>query len=503
MPDRPERILPRGSIAVFHFRACGAFVAASFHHRGTLRLMRSLPLFVLALLWGCRSPSPPSVVDAGTAAPPPPTAEVESPFSPAPSVAPEVVAKAARDASRFGIAVYRAHAADNDRENIVLSPVGASTAFALAYPGARNKSAAVLEKVFGFEAPASDALGAHSVLLAKGEQGCSIEAATAAFHGRGLHVRTEYADLLAASAVAELSEVDFENPDRARGTINDWMSDRTRGRIAELIPRGGIDSRTRLALTSAAYFNGTWAQRFDPRQTREDVFHGWGGDRVVPFMGHAGIYRFAALESAEVVELPYRCGNWVMLLILPWKGASALKPWAGSGETGLGLAGLSQRPPRDAGVQKAAPAKPPLSSGLAQTILEHDLSVEFFDEVDRALSPRMLWLRVPRFDLSMSLPLSGLLKGPLGAAHLFTQDADFSGITQEKPFFIQQAFHSAQLRADEEGTEAAAGSAVVFGSRGARSTPDQFTLDRPFLFAVRDGSTGAILFLGRVSAPSR
>ncbi len=270
-----------------------------------------------------------------------------------------------------------------------------------------------------------------------------------------------YLDLLAVNYGAGLRLVDFlGNPNGSRLTINDWASDQTNARIQDLLPPGSITSDTRLVLTNAIYFLAPWLVSFDEELTQNEPFTLLSGETVAVAMMHLeepASLAYAEWEGGVAVELPYNGEELSMVVFVP-----------------------------DADQFEA---------------FEQSLTAEHYEGIVSSLDPRQVDLGFPKFkftyDVSLVEPLTAL-----GMSDAFLPGiADFSGIDGSRNLFISDVLHKAFVSVDEAGTEATAATAVIFEFTAIPGAPVALTVDRPFLFVIRDVPTGTILFIGRVVAP--
>jgi serpin B len=256
--------------------------------------------------------------------------------------------------------------------------------------------------------------------------------------------------------------VDYKTAaDDARRAINEWVAGETNDKIPELIPEGMLDALTRLVLVNAVYLDATWAYQFDPALTADGPFSALAGDTVTtPMMTQEGSFPYAAGDGWQAVELPYLHDELAMLLVVPDPGRFA------EVEDGL-----------DSGTIDNAVAR--LDSGAQVN------------------------LTMPKFEFRTQAGLNDTLKA-LGMVSAFDPGtADFSAMTAQEKLYISDVIHEAYIAVDEEGTEAAAATAVVMRLGAAPMEVVQLTIDRPFIFVLRDRDTGAILFLGRVADPTK
>ncbi len=381
----------------------------------------------------------------------------------APPETPAVLDAVSAANTAFALTLYRALPAD--RPNAFFSPFSISTAFAMVQGGARGRTAGEIASVFHF--PGADTL--HRAyrdllaVLAPGEDASfRLDVANRLWGGEGFAFLPGYLALTGKDYGAELATLDFQGaPEGARGKINDWVSEKTRDKIPDLLPPGSIDARTRLVLTNAVYFKGTWADTFHVDDTHPGPFRKANGDTAsVPFMHRTGSYLAAEFDGFQALEIPYRGDGNSMVMFLP--------------HADDGLPALAAR-----------------------------FSPDSLDVWLQALTRRSVELTLPRFTLNARMDLGGVL-AQLGMPAAFNPpEADFSGMDGKRDLFLSAAVHQAYVKVDEHGTEAAAATAPVMSLSSVRVPQFRFTADHPFLFLIRDRATGTVLFLGRVGDPGR
>ncbi len=347
--------------------------------------------------------------------------------------------------------------------NVFISPYSISSALAMTYAGARGNTAAQMADVLHYDLAPEQLHKLFSELskaFNAGGESYRLSVANALWSQVGLKLVPEYVSLAEKYYDAGLKEVDFVyHTEEARSAINRWVEGKTEGKIIDLIAPGVLDPLTRLVLTNAIYFKGRWEQQFRPEQTAEAPFRlSTGKQVIVPFMHQAETFRYAETASAQVLELPYSGNELAMTILLP-------KP----------------------------------DSSLAE--LEAAIRTDGVLSILEALSPTKVDVSIPRFRFEAELLLNGYLE-QLGMVNAFDDDiADFSGIS-DTFLYITHVLHKAFIEVNEEGTEAAAATAVVMGTRSIRlDLPKVFVADRPFVFLIRDVRTGSILFMGRLSDP--
>lgn len=390
--------------------------------------------------------------------------------APRTSADPSAAQSASTALSLFSAELYEVLA--RTEGNLVFSPYSAAVALAMTRAGATGETLDQMSAVLhADEAGDLDAgLNAIDQALATrpGEykwvdKTVSLELATA----NQLWGQVEYPfhdaflDKLAANYGAGMRLVDYiKATEDARKAINAWVSDQTKERIPELIPGGVLNSDTRLVLTNAIYLNAPWMHRFNKDSTAPGPFTRLDGSTVeAQLMRLSEELRYARGSSYQAVELPYVDGSLSMLVIVPESGEFE-----------------------------------DFQSGFDADTLE---------TIVGDLKTAQVKLAFPRFEYRTQASLKDALK-EMGMPIAFEPgQADFSGMSPDgKNLFIQDVIHEAFIAVDEDGSEAAAATAVVVGRTSAPIDVVELTVDRPFLYAIRDNETGATLFLGRVVDPS-
>lgn len=388
--------------------------------------------------------------------------------------------------SRFALALYDSLGKGGD--NLFFSPAGIAIALTMASAGAQGETAREMAEVlclpdlpparlhaamgflladFSFEYAQPDAgfpIGGEEEAPAADPTACLVRMANALWVCAGLHYHAAYRHVLRSFYESELHTVDFAaDPEHARATVNAWVAERTRDKIPQLLPPGVLDAFTQFVITNAVYFKAQWDEPFVEHFTEPSAFHlAGGGTGTVPMMRQTDAFGYAEDERVQVLELPYTGDRFAMLIVLPRE-----------------------------------------RNGLAAT--EAALSFEGLGAWRAALSPALVHARLPKFEFRRSLQLGKVLTS-LGMRLAFSEAADFYAITDEIPLMIGQVLHEAFINLDEKGTEAAAATAVLM-TLGAAEAPDeppepiQFIADHPFLFAITERASGALLFLGRVHDP--
>lgn len=364
--------------------------------------------------------------------------------------------------------------------NLFFSPYSVYTALAMVYAGARGQTETQMAQVMHFPfIPAKHEM-TSSVLVSdrkrfaslygkiikdindRGQKGgYELNTANALWGQQSYQFLREYIDLIETEYGGKLTEVDFVNAvETARATINQWVEEKTNQKIKELIKPGVLGAMTRLVLTNAIYFKGNWASQFDKDRTRQAPFTLLNGDKIdVPMMNKTEEFPHMATENFQTLELPYVDNELSMIIFLP------------NEPDGLGD-------------------------------FEKSLTIENLTLWLNQLEKHKVIVSVPKFKMTSQFGLASVLKS-MGMTDVFTSSADLSGINGKRNLFISAVIHKAYVDVNEEGTEAAAATAVAV--RLLSAAPDRmpvFRADHPFLFLIRDNNSGCILFIGRVMNPN-
>jgi serpin B len=353
--------------------------------------------------------------------------------------------------------------------NLFYSPHSISVALAMTYAGARGDTAEQMADTLEFLLeqerlhPAFNWLDV--VLASRGEgaqgkdgEGFRLNIVNAIWGQKDYSFLTEFLDVLAENYGAGLRILDFINEtEKSRLAINDWVSDQTEDRIKDLIPEGAIDALTRLVLTNAIYFNAAWAYPFDEDVTANGPFYVLDGGQVtVPMMRQTESFGYTEGEGYQAVELLYDGDELSMVILLP-------------------------------------------ASGDFQAF-EEGLQDQRVSDIIGDLQPAQVVLTMPKFEFDSEFSLKNTL-ADMGMPIAFSEAADLSGMTGTRDLCISEVLHKAFVSVDEAGTEAAAATAVIVGETSVPAEPVEVTIDRPFIFLIRDIETGAVLFVGRVLNP--
>jgi serpin B len=372
--------------------------------------------------------------------------------------------------SAFAFDLYRFLVGQQEGDNLFYSPYSISLALAMTYAGARGETEEQMADTLHFTLPQDGLHPAFNALdqeLAqrgegaegKDSKGFRLNIANAIWGQKDYAFLDAFLDVLAENYGAGLRVLDFANaPEESRVTINDWVSEQTEGKIENLIPKGLIGPLTRLVLTNAIYFNAAWASPFEENATQDGPFTLLDGSQVtVPMMRQTESFGYTEGEGYQAVELPYDGREMSMVILLPD------------------------------------------SDGF--DAFDDSLDAEQVQAVVANLEYGQVALTMPKFEFESGFSLKDALMG-IGMPAAFSAEADFSGMTGDRALSIADVVHKAFVSVDEEGTEAAAATAVVMVESAMPGQPVEVTIDRPFIFLIRDIETRAVLFVGRVVDPS-
>jgi serpin B len=366
--------------------------------------------------------------------------------------------------SAFAFELYQA--LKEEGGNFFYSPYSISLALAMTYAGASGETAEQMADTLQFLLeqerlhPAFNWLDAELARRGEGAEGKDGEGfrlniVNAIWGQKDYEFLSDFLDILAENYGAGLRILDFiTETEASRLAINQWVSDQTEGRIEDLIPKSEITESTRLVLTNAIYFNVAWAYPFDEDMTADGPFYLLdGGQVVVPMMRQTESFGYTKGEGYQAVELLYDGGELSMVILLPEDGEFEA--------------------------------------------FEETLNAQQADAIISGLKPARVTLTMPRFEFDSEFSLKDTLAG-MGMPIAFSSSADFSGMTGNRELFISAVLHKAFVAVDEAGTEAAAATSVIM----TESMPPKVTIDRPFIFLIRDIDTGTALFVGRVLNPA-
>ncbi|MBP8590857.1 serpin family protein [Candidatus Shapirobacteria bacterium] len=349
----------------------------------------------------------------------------------------------------------------SEKGNIFYSPYSISAALAMTYEGAKGQTADEIKSVFHF--PDNNILRPNFAAIYnginKGTKDYELKTGNALWVQKNFPLLPDFTSRVEKYYGGKTANLDFiKESEKSRQVINDFIGEQTNNKIKDLIPPGSLDNMTRLVLTNAIYFKGTWQWEFDTSDTRNEDFKITVDNIVkVPMMKmnpEKASFNYADTEDAQILELPYKGDKISMLVILPTKDLASI-------ESSLTAEKLNE-----------------YKSKMKETKLES--------------------ISLPKFEFGTKYFMKDALSA-LGMPTAFSESADFSGITGKEDLYINFVIHQAYVKVDEKGTEAAGATAV--GIETVADVP-RFNANHPFIFIIQEKDTGNILFLGRVINPA-
>jgi serpin B len=368
----------------------------------------------------------------------------------------------------FAFDLYQSLRSENG--NLAYSPFSISLALAMTSAGARGETEAQMTQAMHFLPQAQlhpafnaldQALEATPTSSDKNQEPLQLNVANAVWTEQTLPLQSDFLDTLALHYGAGIHQSDFINqPNAVKDEINSWVSDETQEKIQDLLSENAIGPFTRMVLVNAIYFKADWLNQFDSNSTADAPFHLLDGSQVqAPLMNKGMTLPYAAGDGWQMAELPYAGGTAAMDILVPDEGRFEE--------------------------------------------IEASLNAEAVSAMWSGLQPTSVAFALPKFKVESSFKLDDSLAA-LGMPNAFDPDlADFSGITGHNDLFIGAVVHKAFVAVDEEGTEAAAATAVIMELSMAPMFDVTLTVDRPFLYIIRDLQSGQILFMGRVLNPAQ
>jgi serpin B len=367
----------------------------------------------------------------------------------------------AQGSNTFGFDLYGQLRATTG--NVFLSPINISSALGMAAVGAKGETLDEMLKVLHL--PKGDDLSKGfadllNQLQADAKTPYELSLAAAIWGQESLPFEQSYLNRVSQGFGSGLRRVNFKDKETAVKMINSWVEQQTKNRIQDLLTTDNISPLTRMVLTSAIYFKGQWQYKFNKAATRNEPF--WTAvdqQASVPMMYQPVNARYFADETLQLVELPYKGDRLSMVVVLP----------------------------------KAKDGLSKLEATLTAAAVNEGIAAARAMDGDVAM---------PRFEFTTRYQLPDPLRA-LGMKKAFGAGADFSGITTAEPLFISDVIHKAFIKVDEEGSEAAAATAVIM-DRAPSPVRQRFNFraDHPFVFLIRDRHTETVLFVGRYSGPT-
>jgi len=393
-----------------------------------------------------------------------------------------------KSSALIGMKLYKEEMQKNPG-NLLFSPFSIQTALSMASLGSRGST---LDQFMGFfsdspkgggiikDLQTMKTLFGSALPAFHSNKNFTIEAANSMFVQEDYDILDDMVSDLGKYFETSISTTNYSQPKNAADLINHWVEEKTRNKIKNLVPAESLIPLTKMVLVNALYFKGLWENVFDKGQTRTDDFHISDTKTVdAEFMHQTEELKIGSFKDNTIVALPYAGKRFVMYLFVPHK--------TGSASNGFFMSEPEENNPDEPlSVLEDVLVSDP--EGLAEA-----LDLEKFEEVK-------VDLLIPKFKIEASMSLKENLE-QLGVTAPFSRwEADFSGISGIPDLYISDALHKAFLEVNEEGSEAAAATAIIFVER---SPSPAMHFDRPFIFFIKDELTGIVLFQGRVVDPTQ
>jgi len=362
----------------------------------------------------------------------------------------------------FGLALFRQVVQDERDGNVFISPLSVSMALGMTLNGAAGSTKDAMEQTLGVAGMSTEAINESYKsllgLLTTMDPAVQLQIANSVWYRQEMAFEADFIARLKTYFAALVQAVNFALPDQAAATINAWVDRNTNGKIRQIISADDIDAATVMFLINATYFKGTWTYQFDPQATRKgDFYLADGSTTPVDMMHLRGDLAYFETDLFQAVDLPYGNAYFSMLVLLP---------------------------------------KENMPVERIVSLLKADSLAAWSSR----FATREMALALPKFRLEYKKELKKALTA-LGMGIAFTDKADFTRMHKLGGLFIEHVRHKTFVEVNEEGTEAAAVTAVEIGRT---SLPSYIIMqvNRPFVFAIRDRHSGAVLFIGRVLNPA-
>jgi len=362
--------------------------------------------------------------------------------------------------NEFSLNFFKACAAKESGNNCFVSPLSLSIALSMVANGAENETYNEIVKALGLEKNSKEEINAFFEFfveaLIEADNKTDLLVANSAWVANGFPIKDSYKNSITDNYDAVVKNIDFKKGDATK-TINKWCSDKTYGMIDKMFDQ--IDPQMKLMILNALYFNGKWAVPFEKDDTYDENFKTASGNKTMSFMHHTfSNVKVEINDEAEICSIPYGNGAFSLVIAMP----------------------ADENTDIDKFIKKIDEKK--------------------WDKWITALAnPADVQLKMPKFKGSYSTgdKLISILNS-MGINKAFTSDAEFKGIS-DIPLYISEALQKTAIEVDENGTKAAA--VTSFGMKCTSVGPSDhivFDVDRPFVYAIRESSTNAIIFIGKM-----
>jgi serpin B len=364
--------------------------------------------------------------------------------------------------NEFGLELFRKIRNESDKENIMISPLSVSVAFAMAYNGADSDTKTEMEKALKLNGLTVDEINnVYKVLinaLQSADKDVVFEIANAIYYADGFTAKNNFLDVNRNVYKAEVNKLDFSSQ-KAVDTINKWVAEKTNDKITKIIEN--LNPMDRMVLLNAIYFNGIWKNKFKKDGTHLLPFTRTDGSNIdVPMMNKEEQLAYQSNQNFSSVKIPYGTGQYNMVILLPAEGKTSA------------------------------------------SIIESITSENWNNWMKGFRLENNVVVTMPRFKYAFETGLKNVL-AEMGMKNAFdSNNANFSKISDEF-LYISSAIHKSFIDVNEDGTEAAAVTSITFTTTSIGNEPPKiyFMVNKPFVYAITESETGAILFIGEVRHP--
>jgi serpin B len=349
----------------------------------------------------------------------------------------------------------------DQNKNVFYSPYSISTALFMTAAGARKNTEKQMLDVLH---QTNNSLEYHkkfgeTILKVGNKKNVELQIANSIWPQKGYNLKKEFINLLKTAYKSQIIECDFaKSPNEEAKKINKWVEDKTKDKIKDIIRPDAIDASTKLVLANAIYFFGEWKTAFDTANTKEAAFTKNDGTIVnTKFMNAEYPMKYATDDIFKAVSIPYKNNEVSLYILLP---------------NHIDSFNVSLK----------------------------SLDIRRFVLLDKAMMDQKINLSLPKFNITSEFNLEDKLPS-MGMSDAFSSKADFSGMTGDSALRISKVIHKAFIEVSEKGTEAAATTVVIMSRDGGSHKPITFKADRPFIFMIKDNTTGQLLFVGILNDP--
>ncbi|XP_020835800.1 neuroserpin [Phascolarctos cinereus] len=371
--------------------------------------------------------------------------------------------------AELSVNVYNHLRATGEDENILFCPLSIAIAMGMVELGAHGSTLKEIRHSMGYEGLKDGEefsfLRNLSDMITTEENQYVMKMANSLFVQNGFHVNEKFLQMMKKYFQAEIDHVDFSQNEAVASYINKWVENHTDSLVKDLVLARDFSALTQLALVNAVYFKGNWKSQFRPENTRTFSFtKDDESEAQIPMMYQQGEFYYGEFSDGsneaggiyQVLEIPYEGDEISMMLVLS-------------------------------------------RQEVPLVTLEPLVKPQLIEEWANSVKKQKVEVYLPRFTVEQEIDLKEVLKA-LGISEIFSRNADFSALSDNKEIFLARAVHKSFIEVNEEGSEAAAASGMIAISRMAVLYP-QVIVDHPFFFLIRNRRTGTILFMGRVMHP--